>query len=210
LADLELKDYNGAYHAWLRAAELNPNDEKVLYYLGRLFYDADLPNEAAAWLRKALTLAPSDYAAMTYLGLSAEALGYDDTALGLYRNAVFESNVQHKPYSWAYLSLGKLLAKRGDPEQALRVLQEGRRKCPEAHLLTTLGDLLASHNQPEEAEAVLRQAVALDPSVSQAHYRLALLLKAHGKSEDARLEMEKFQAAKNEENKSARVIALRR
>jgi Flp pilus assembly protein TadD len=106
--------------------------------------------------------------------------------------------------------LGKLLAKRGDPEQALRVLQEGRRKCPEAHLLTTLGDLLASHNQPEEAEAVLRQAVALDPSVSQAHYRLALLLKAHGKSEDARLEMEKFQAAKNEENKSARVIALRR
>ena len=204
---MELKDYDGAYHAWLKAAELNAKDEKTAYYLGRLFFEADLPNEAAAWLRKALALSPDDFAAMTYLGLSAEALGYDDTALGLYRNAVYESNSAKKPYSWAYLSLGKLLVKRGERNEAIRVLQEARRKCPEAHALALLGELLGNS---AEAEAVLREAVALDAHVSQAHYRLALLLKAKGKSDEAREEMEKFQAAKSEESKSARVIALRR
>ncbi len=108
LADLELKDYEGAYHAWLKAVELNPNDEKSKYCLGRLFYDADLPNESAAWLRQALELNPRDYQAMTYLALCAEALGFDDTAGQLYRKAIAESEAEHKPYSWAFLSLGEL------------------------------------------------------------------------------------------------------
>lgn len=59
--------------AWVKAVALDPRDEKSRYFLGRLFYEANLPNEAAAWLRKALKLAPNEFQARTYLGLCTEA-----------------------------------------------------------------------------------------------------------------------------------------
>lgn len=210
MTDLELKDYNGAYRAWLKAVDLNPKDEKSKYFLGRLFYEADFPNEAAAWLREALQLSPDDYEATTYLGLCAEALGLDDTAAPLYRNAIAESNARGKPYSWAFLSLGNFLKKHGDESQALSILEEGARKCPEAHELAALGALLATHNQPKRAEEVLRQAIALDPTLSQPYYRLGLLLKSDGRLDESKSEMIKFQRAKEQEDKNAKILALRK
>lgn len=211
MTNLELKDYNGAYHAWLKAVDLNPNDEKSKYFLGRLFYEADLPNEGAAWLRQALKLAPSDYQAATYLGLCAEALGFNDTAAQLYRKAIADSAAQGKPYAWAYLSLGNFLKKHGDEDQSLRVLEEGAAKCSEPHELAALGESLARHGEMQRAEQILRQAIALDPTLSQAHYRLALLLRSAGKAEEAKAEMLKFQETKAEEDKqSAKIMALRK
>jgi tetratricopeptide (TPR) repeat protein len=210
MTDLELKDYQGAYHDWLKAVDLNPSDEKSKYYLGRLFYEADLPNEGAAWLREALKLAPNDYAAKTYLGLCAEALGFDDTAEHLYRRAIAESKDQQKPFAWAFLSLGDFLKKHGDPNGAVAVLEEGSHQCPEAHELSALGELLALRNQPERAEQVLRQAIAMDPALSQPHYRLGLLLRSLGRPEEARSEMTKFQEAKNQEDKAPKIMALRK
>ena len=210
MTDLELKDYNGAYQAWLKAVDLNPNDEKSKYFLGRLFYEANLPNEAAAWFRQALTLKADDYQAETYLGLSAEALGFDDTAGQLYRKAIADSEAQGKPYSWAYLSLGNFLKKQGDENQSLSVLEKGAEKAPEAHELAALGELLARRHETQRAEQVLRQAIALDPTVSQAHYRLGLLLQADGRTEEGRAEMLKFQEAKRQEDKNSKIIALRK
>ncbi len=210
MTDLELKDYEGAYHAWLRAVDLNPQDEKSKYFLGRLFYEANIPNQAAAWLREALALKPDDYEALTYLGLSAEALGYDSTALRLYRKAVAASKSQGKPYSWAFLSLANALKKQVSEEEALTVLQEGAQKCPEAHELTALGELLAAHNQPQNAEEVLRRAIAMDGTLSQPHYRLGLLLKSLGHSDESRNEMTRFQQTKNEEDRIPKISALQR
>jgi tetratricopeptide (TPR) repeat protein len=210
MTDLELKDYNGAYHAWLKAVDLNSNDEKSKYFLGRLFYEANLPNEAAAWLRQALKLAPADYQAGTYLGLCAEALSFDDTAVQLYRKAIVDSEAQGKPYSWAYLSLGNFLKKHSDENESLDVLEKGAAKCPEAHELAALGELLAKLHETERAEQVLRQAIALDATLSQAHYRLGLLLQADGRTEEGRAEMRKFQEAKSQEEKNSKIIALRK
>jgi len=210
MSDLELKDYNGAYRAWLKAVELNPKDEKSKYFLGRLFYEADLPNEAAAWLREALQLSPDDYEAITYLGLCAEALGLDDTAAPLYRKAISDSKLQNRPYSWAFLNLGNFLKKHGDPNGALAVLEEGAQRCPEAHELAALGELLATQNEAQRAEEVLRQAIALDPELPQPHYRLGLLLKSTGRLEESRIEMIKFQQAKEREDRNAKIIALRK
>jgi Flp pilus assembly protein TadD len=211
MTELELKDYNGAYHAWLKAVDLNPNDEKSKYFLGRLFYEADFPNEAAAWLREALKLSPDDYRAATYLGLCAEALNFDSTAAQLYRKAIADSEAQHEPYSWGFLSLGNFLKKHGDEKQSLAVLQQGAAKCPEAHELAALGELLARQNQLQQAEDVLRQSIALDPALSQAHYRLALLLKSTGRAEEAKTEMLKFQETKSREaQQKAKIMALRK
>jgi tetratricopeptide (TPR) repeat protein len=210
LAQFELKDYDGAYHSWLKAAGLNEKDEKVKYYLGRLFYEADFANQAAAWLRQALALNPKDYEAMTYLALSAEVLNFQDTAQQLYRAAIDTSTSQGKPYAWAYLSLANLLRKRGNDDEALAILEEGAKKCPEAHELTKLGELLASHNRKPEAEQVLRRAVALDPSLSEAHYRLALLLKSSGDDAGSNAQMEAFRKAKAQESSRPKIMAIRR
>jgi tetratricopeptide (TPR) repeat protein len=210
LTQLELKKYNDAYRAWLKAENLDPKDSKTKYYLGRLFYEANLPNEAAAWLREALKLAPNDYAAMTYLGLCAEALSFPDTALKLYRNAIAQSTADRTPYSWAFLSLGKLLQKRGEAEEAFRVLEQGSRECPEPHELSAFGQLLMSRHQQERAEQVLRQAIKLDRSLSEAHYRLGLLLEASGRSDESKAEMAAFQQAKEQENQIAKITAIRK
>jgi tetratricopeptide (TPR) repeat protein len=206
-ADRELEDYDGAYRAWLQASKLNPLEPQIPYYLGRLFYEANQFNESAAWLREALRLSPGHFAAMTYLGLNAEAMGMDDTAQKLYRPAIEESKSQSQPFALAFLSLAKLVRKQGDESGALRILEEGERRCPEAHLLATLGAVLASANQVPRAKAVLRRAIEMDPSIPEAHYRLSLLLNAEGSHEEARAEMELFRKTKAAEPQN-KVLAI--
>jgi tetratricopeptide (TPR) repeat protein len=206
-ADRELEDYDGAYRAWLQASKLNPLDPQVPYYLGRLFYEANQFNESAAWLREALRLSPGHFAAMTYLGLNAEAMGMDETAEKLYRPAIEESKSQSQPFALAFLSLAKLVRKQGDESGALRILEEGERQCPEAHLLATLGAVLASANQISRAKVVLRRAIEMDPSIPEAHYRLSLLLNAEGSREEARTEMELFRKTKAAEPQN-KVLAI--
>lgn len=209
--DLELKDYDGAYHAWLTANKRNPADPRTTYYLGRLFFEADFFNEAAAWLRKTLNLAPDHYAAMTYLALCAERLNMENAAVDLYRAAIQESKKQKKPYPWAYVNLAKLLRQFGRDEEALAILQESERLCPEAHGLTVLGQMLAATNQNDRAEAVLRRAIAMDTSIPDAHYRLALLLRTSGRTAEAQTEMQKFQETKQTEEKNkVKINAVRK
>ncbi|MGH9696889.1 MAG: tetratricopeptide repeat protein [Bryobacteraceae bacterium] len=208
LADLELKDYNGAYHAWLKAVSLDKSDEKSRYYLGRLFYEANLPDQAAYWLRRALALDAGDYKAQTYLGLSAEVLHFPDTALALYRSAIQLSNQRGKPYAWAYLSLAKLLRQRGDGQRALATIEEAVAKCPEPHELTLFAEMLVPRRETQRAEQLLRRAIAMDGSLSEPHYRLALLLRRAGKAEEAQREMDLFRETKAREDRQPKVAAI--
>ena len=207
---LERKDHDAAYRAWIRANQLAPEDPRTTYYLGRLFFEADFPNEAAAWFRQTLKAAPHHFAAMTYLGMCAERLDMGKTATDLYLASIRESKEQKTPYSWAFLSYAKVLRQTGRDPEALALLTEGEQVCPEAHLLTALGQLLASSN-PAQAIAVLRHAIAMDPTIPDAHYRLSLLLRKDGQAAEAQSEMQKFQEAKAAEERSkTSVQAIRR
>ena len=145
---------------------------------------------------------------MTYLGLSAEALHFEDTAGRLYRRAIDESKLQSKPYSWAFLSLSKLLRKQGNDQQALSLLEQAEQLCPEAHALSALGQMLVADKQNTRAQAVLRRAIELEPSVSEAHSRLSLLLRASGQPDEAQLEMENFLRAKEVEKMNNKIVAF--
>ncbi len=208
--EIQLQNSEAAYRAWIKADKLNPKDVQTKYYLGRIFYEADFFNEAAAWFREVLALSPRHFPAITYLALSAEALGLDDVASKLYQRAIEESKSQGKPYSWAFLGYSKLLRKQGDEKQARSLLEESERTCPEAHTLTALGQLLASDKQEQRAEIVLRRAIQMDPSVSDAHYRLSLLLKASGREDEANQEMGSFLRSKEIEKQKSKMAAIRK
>ncbi len=208
--ELELKNYQGAYSAWMRANDLNSQDGRTTYYLGRLFFEADFLDEAAGWFRRTLKLIPNQFAAMTYLGLCSEHLNDRETALQLYRAAIAESTRQRKPYCWAYLDLAKLLRQLGRDKEALDLLQKAEEAGPEGHVLTFMGQMLAP-SDPAAAQAALRRAIALDSNIPDAHYRLAMLLRAAGNSTEAQSEMQEFQRTKEmEERNKAKITAFRR
>ena len=127
LAELELAHRNEAHRAWLKAVDLRPRDARAYYLIGRLFYESNHFEDSLGWLSKTLTLDTADFAAMTYLGLSYDGLGKNNEALRCYRAAIKQSLTAYKPYSWAYLSLGKLLRKIGSEEDSSQVLEEGAR-----------------------------------------------------------------------------------
>ncbi len=209
--ELELRSYDAAYHAWLKANKLDPRDAQTTYYLGRLFYEAEFMAEAADWLRETLRLDPRHFGAMTYLGMCAEHLGHSEGAGRLYQSAIRESKRQGKPFSWAFLGYGKFLRQQGKEAQAIAILEEGERSCPEAHVLSTLGQALAAEHQSSRAEAVLRRAIEMDPSISEAHYKLSSLLRERGQLEEAQTELNKYQDAKKlDEQNKARISAIRK
>jgi tetratricopeptide (TPR) repeat protein len=209
--ELELRNYDAAYKAWISANKLNPLDARTTYYIGRLFFEADFLNESAEWLRQTLKLAPAHYAAMTYLAMCSERLNLQKTAIDLYQDALRESRRQNKPYPWAFLSFAKLLRQLGNDDQAFALLEEAEKLCPEPHALTALGQMLSTRNQPERAEQVLRRAIAMDDSIPDAHYRLALLLHMTGRAAEAQVEMQRFQQAKvAEERNKPKIQAVRK
>ncbi|MDQ6707844.1 MAG: tetratricopeptide repeat protein, partial [Acidobacteriota bacterium] len=151
------------------------------------------------------------FSAMTYLALCSEHLGDNETAVRLYREAIRRSKLQGTPYAWAYVSYAKLLRQSGDDAQALRVLEESEKICPEAHGLASLGQLLAAQGQKARAELVLRRAIGMDPGISEAHYRLSVLLRASGRPEEAQAEMKRFEDAKELEEKiKNKISAIRK
>ncbi len=209
--NLELKDYDGAYRAWIESNRLDPKDARTTYYIGRLFYEADFPNEAASWLRETLRLQPRHFAAMTYLALCAERLNMKKTARELYVAAIRESKAQGAPFSWAFLNYAKLLREAGQANEALATLEEAERLCPEAHVLAELGKLLATSDQRTRATEVLRRAIVLDPTIPDAHYRLALLLRSEGQAAESAAEMQRFITARDAAERNKVIIqAVRR
>ncbi len=209
-ADLELHQNQAAYEAWLKAHKLDTKDARVDYYIGRLFFEAEFWEESAAWLRQAYELAPHDYAVMTYLGMAADHLNFADTAINLYDAAIEESKRQGKPYSWAYLAHAKHLHEQGRDADALHLLEEAERLCPEAHALAEEGQLLAP-TEPDRAESVLRRALSMDSTIPEAHYRLALLLRSKGQEQQAEHEFQEFRTTRSAEEASKNSVqAIRR
>jgi len=195
---------------WLKANQLDPQNVQTTYYLGRMFFEADFWDEAAAWFRQALKADPHHVPAMTYLGMCAKRLNMEKAAFDLYEAAIRESKEQKKPYSWAFLNYAKLLRQSGKEQLAIAALSEAERLCPEAHVLTALGQMLSA-TKPEDAMALLRRAIATDASIPDAHYRLALLLAKFGQAAEAHAEMQRFQEAKAEEERNkVNIAAIRR
>ena len=78
-------------------------------------------------------------------------------------------------YDRPYLTLGAVLATRGDWPAATAVFRRAAEVSPTPDVLAQLGGILAAQGQVDEAERVLNQAISMNPNHPQALLNLAVL-----------------------------------
>ena len=180
-------------------ANANPHSPLYPYWLGRIDYDGMQFRAAEAHLRKALELDPKFMKAYDNLGLTEEALGQLDDAIGVYQQAVTVNRSQPTPSPWPPLNLGTLLVKIEKLPEAESCLQESLKydsRFPKAHF--QMGLLLEKQKMYEEACNELLEAVQNDPSDPDPHFVLGRIYTHQGDKAKAEVEWQTFQKLKHE------------
>jgi tetratricopeptide (TPR) repeat protein len=116
----------------------------------------------------------------------ARGLNLEDTdvaqAMGAYEQAVGADACQ----SGAYANWGRLLHQAGRLADAETVYRRGAQACPaDAVLLFNFGVLREDQQRWDDAIALYLQALTHDPTMSDAHYNLALLYRSLRRPRDA-------------------------
>ncbi len=120
----------------------------------------------------------------------AEQLGYIDEAERAYGSAI-QADAKHP---WAKAGLASILLKRGESDEAARLLQQSLtdEKSPITH--TMLGVALMSLGRDDEAVDSLEAAISLDPGYEEAYFNLAQLRKKADRAEAERLLLKALEA----------------
>jgi tetratricopeptide (TPR) repeat protein len=105
-----------------------------------------------------------------------------DRAMSAYRQMIAADPARED----AYLSLGALLEDGGSLERALEVYVDGAARCPRSALLRfNCGVAFQLLSALREAEGSYLAALALDPSLSDAHHNLAIVYLELGEEQSA-------------------------
>ena len=157
--------------------------ERVHLIRGRLAYEAEQFDEAAAAFRQAVDAAPTSVRARVNLGSSLAALGDTEGAIQELRAAT-DVDPENLP---AHFNLGVLLAGQGDDEAAVEQFRAVIERAPddvEANL--GLARSLSRLGREEETIDSLRTVASLDPGDEDALMDLAILLTRRARYDEAR------------------------
>lgn len=170
------------------ALQKQPSDFAPYYYLGR-YYDSELTDfaKAATYFREALRRNPDHFRSHYYLGYCYEVEQKIDQAEAEYVRSRELAELQGVKDGLPYQGLARLRLAADRPAEALmlarRAVELGPRD-PAGHrlLARTLGDL----GRHAEAASEWKISAALDPTDSQALYRLYRCYLVLGETEKAR------------------------
>lgn len=105
------------------------------------------------------------------------------------------------------LMMGMIAAKRGDLKAAAddysRVLQL---QPDDGDAALELAKILITMNQDEKAQQLLERAIQIDPSNAVAHYRLAIMYRRQGKTEEAYKQVDEYKKYKEMKDKLQKVF----
>ena len=170
-----------AERALRRSVAASPNPP-AYNLLGLIRLDQNAGEEAVGLLKKSVDLTRDDVRSWYYLGLAHQSLAQNDSALSCYQQALrlvprdFYTNLQ----------LGKLFAKRGQWQDALKhlkVAQEIRPSEPETPRL--LSEAYLGVGDMESALTWGRRAAEAKPDDAQIHYQLGKVLARMGLSDES-------------------------
>ena len=170
------RTYEPAITIFQTAVERYPRSARLQIGLGLALYSRDRYDDAVKALLKAAALTPSDprcyyFLSRAYNSSSSHA---DEVVQAFRRYAALKPENGQAQYYYA-LSLWKSRTRSApDFEQVEFLLKKAvvlNDKLPEAHL--QLGDLYAEQHLYEKSVPEYERALALNPNLSDAHYRLA-------------------------------------
>jgi tetratricopeptide (TPR) repeat protein len=126
--ELEEEDTAQAIAAYKRALRLRPDCSETWINLGRLYAETGHTDEGADCFRKAIELDPADATAVYNLGVVAQDAGSDLDAVELYRRAL----ALDPDLAEAHYNLATLFDRGGDPQAAIRHINEYRKLTRES------------------------------------------------------------------------------
>jgi tetratricopeptide (TPR) repeat protein len=163
-----------------RPVVLDPNGMAWDAESGQLLIDFDTEPAGAARVLVMNDGGPAD-ASMLEQAIALEAIDAD-AAIRAYRQAILSDPRSED----AYLNLGALLQDRMGLESALAVYVEGAAQCPASALLRfNCGVAFQLLSVYQEAERWYQQALALDPTLADAHHNLAMIYLEIGEEQRA-------------------------
>ena len=183
-----LSDYDNAIH-WLETAEqIDPQNNDVLYSLGRCYYSKDRFIEARKTFEQILVTDPHNLKAEENLGLVYDATNQPEKAEQALREAASRANT-HGSDEWPFLDLGGFLLDHNRPIEAISPLRSAvgiKAACSPCH--EKLGRALLATHEANGGIAELEEAIRLEPENPRTHYELGRALRQAGQTEKAQQE----------------------
>jgi Flp pilus assembly protein TadD len=174
-------EVQAAEREWQEALRLAPRNAIILNNLGLAQTKQKRYPEALEYLQRAMRLKPNYTGPHLNLGIAYEEMGARDKAELQFRAAVALSPLDPE----ARNKLGKLYF---DAERLAEAEEQFRRSVesePNWTAYGSLGDIYLAWGDPSRAEEAFRQALALNPFDSHAHFSLGGLYAADGRTAEA-------------------------
>jgi tetratricopeptide (TPR) repeat protein len=165
-----------------RLPESNVNAQWALMLKGNLFARKEDHVQSEKFLRKAIGLNPSNWAAHDNLGITLFNQSKYDDAIAEFRRAI-EINPKHAD---AYMNLGAALSQQSKYDDAIAEFRRAIEIDPKNALIYyNLGIALFQQGKLDDAIAEFRRAIEIDPKRTESHISLGVALRQQGKLDDA-------------------------
>jgi len=171
--------YQAAIPMWENSVAANPRNHRAWFHLGFAYYEQGRCDDAVRAYETAASLTPKpDPTLLADWALALDCAGRAGEAEAKLREALA---IERHPH--ALTLLGRVLAKKGDLEQAMEALNEALRLNPsDANALAYRGNVYLLRQQPEPALADYEAALRLQPGDPAALKGRESALRALGRS----------------------------
>ena len=197
-----------AVEVFTKGASLHPESSRMLAGLGAAQYSVRSYEDAARSLCKASDLKPDEAAPYLFLGQMEKTVNAPlpcaEEKLAQFAELQPASAAANYYYAISLMKREKDARTGGDPRAAQTLLEKSVRLDPKyGAAYVALGALAFQRGDFAQAVKDYQQAIAVNPQLSEAHYRLSLAYKRTGDDAAAKREMETYQSAEKVESAQA-------
>ncbi len=188
-----------AAHFFETAAELQPDEERILHHLAACYFQLEDKGMALQTLERISALHPNEFNIHYLFANLCEMEGMIDKAILGYERAIkCTPSKNHREFlADVYYRLGHLYAKKGNFQKALdfysKLMETGIVREP-SKLQCEIGQTYLQSNDIKKAIEAFKKASELDPSLALVHFYLAICYEELGDIDKAIGETEMYLA----------------
>lgn len=202
-ASIEVKDFDGAEAALLKAKELEPTKPGVNFHLARMYDLKGKKVQAVQALETELDLTPDSEAVMENLGRLYAETGDTGKAIQTYESLIAMNKEHFDPY----IALANIYKEAGDTAKEEEIYKKMGDLDPSGQSFYNLGTLAFNRDDREKAKFYYERVLEKNPKYAMAHYQLGYTLLGLGDIPGAVKHFEEFVKLKPRDEKAAEAKA---